>query len=1223
MFINYLNNMKYFCCLLSVAFLPLVLTSSGFTAELSGCGTSIQNDYESDYDDNNFTSYNVSFETNEDGLKTIKLDTGANAINPDSIIIPFEQEVSVTFVFEGAGYKLNDFGWMYYDNGIGGEKFQVYENVNDNNNNGVLDVSTSSTTNKYGDRNGDGVVNALDNKETLGTFAAGTELVFYLKSDDAHATFFTKTAWNPDVYTSTNNQCSGTTFTKTFHLGNPGGEGTCLLDSGWMDPAAIARLATIFGVAISTSDTYQMTINRNQKFPHVIVGAPANDPDQWILGWEDLVGGGDTDENDLVFKINRQSGGSVILKSEAQGNLNPLKPSDPLAYFTSVIIEVYDYMPCDGDTEIKYYVSINGGVNWIEVAEWDTIKTLTVNGSDISIGDPVVNWSYGKPAYTYRSARLDFSTLGYSGNELLWKSVLISNDEQCVPEIFDVKLDGTVALHSNFSRAAPVAKVNVLYSGNYETPAVDWIDKSTLRGHLLAEMIYDSTDPSGGTIICTTTPPVPAYCPYIWDAGEALNSKTANENESDAALRRNIYFPDIKTAQVTGEEIAKGDGTTLVFTGTLAHFPIAYGTLEITDTEENFRDKRIKTLEGDKSGKGTINRYTGEFTIEFAKAPIVDIPIIASYTYYETYDLQEFTTNNVDNLMLGLDDTYINGTDPGYKYDFNNDDAFSEADGDTLVKWTRGYNKDGSTEKEWKLGAIDHSVPALLTPPPMTPFWYFSDEITDEEKEHYDIFTEANNYKEATEAVGETEAEEGHEARPTVIFVGSRSGMLHAFDAGTFRWGDNPDTTSIKEYRGYFADDNYGTGKELWSFIPTNLVSRLKNNFMNSEDQAYVDASPAIADIYTGTEWKSVVLSAQGNGGDTVFCLDVTDPTAPKFMWEFSDPDLYRSISSPSVAAVGRVLSEDGLSIWAAFFVSGKTYDTTLDPSIYMVDIATGSLIERIFLDAAGDAGKGGTPSGQPALIDSDDNGFIDRAYIGTDKGYLYKINIPDTKDATDPKITHCVINDSTETNYFKPIYGSPALMNKTTLSLDSDGTTVIHNYDIRIFFGTGDSPYLDENINNADTEYYFLAYSDRDDKDECNMILTPDWALALPAGERVWASAFASAGQVYFGTSTSETEDPCEGYSETSDNGKGKIYAFNADDGKESFSEQVGDIISSPIVVDEHLYFKTTNISKVKSYGKDEYNNENTTKTITGKPASVKSWKEINEINGMPLQCP
>lgn len=1194
---NYINIIKFFCCLVFISLLSLVLIPEGFTTDLSGCGTSIQNDYKADYDPDNFTSYNILF---DETSKKIKLDTGASVINPNSIIIPFEQEVAATFIAEIAGFTKTDFGWMYYDKKTSSwsSKSELYTNVNDNNNNGVLDDAEV-------DSNGDGTINALDNRKVLGIASAGTELAFYLKVDDQSKTYYTKTAWNEDTYTSTS-VSSANEFTKTYLLGLA--QST---SGGWLEPSSITRLKDIFQVEIQPTDTYSMTIKRDEKFPHVIVGSPANDPDQWILGWEDYNGGGDTDHNDLVFKINRQSGGSILLKSEIEGNLKPLKPTDSGAYFTSAVIEVYDNMPCNGETSIKYYVSINGGINWVEVFNWDSIKEITVDGSgNISEGNTVTNWSYGNPVYTHRTARIDFSTLGYSGNELLWKSELTSNDDQCVPEILDLKLDGSVALHSNFSRAAPIVKANILYSGNYETPAADWTDKSTLRGHLFAEMIYDPANPSGTKRCYDTDGTTEIDCVPVWDAGVRLNLKSPDE--------RTIYFSDNSVTQIDNEAIGEGDGKTLVFEGTLLKKPIVYSTLRITDDVETFTHKRITTLEGSNSGTGTINTETGQFKVTFTKAPTKKKSIKASYKYYiKANRIETFTTDKVSNAMLALDNTNVIGQ--GFKYDLDGDKTYNESDGDRLVKWVRGYKKDGTTQKEWLLGAIDHSVPALLTPPPYTPFWYFSDEITDEEKAKYDLFAKEKNDDESTITI--------NEARSTVIFVGSRSGMLHAFDAGKFNWGDNPDTPlPVKEYRGYFAKNNYGTGNELWSFIPTNLLARFKNNFLNLEDQAYVDASPAIADVYTGTAWKSILLSAQGNGGDTVFCLDVTDPLHPTFMWEFSDPDLYRSISSPSVAAIGRVRGEDGLSVWAAFFVSGKTYDNTLDPSIYMVDIATGILTQRIFLNAAGDAGKGGTPSGQPALVDSDDNGFIDRAYIGTDKGYLYKINIPDIKGTTTPQtITHCVLNDPTNAKYFKPIYGTPALINKTTPHVGTDGK-LEYNYDIRIFFGTGDSPYLDENIDNATTEYYFLAYTDNDNKGTCITIEEPSWSLKLDAGERVWASAFASAGQIYFGTSTSETEDPCAGYSSTTNNGKGKIYSLNADSGIKNFSNQVGDIISPPVVADEHLYIKTASSPKVQSYGKGSYNNENTTKKIVGTPASTKSWKVIDneeQFNSIPLQCP
>ena len=128
-------------------------------------------------------------------------------------------------------------------------------------------------------------------------------------------------------------------------------------------------------------------------------------------------------------------------------------------------------------------------------------------------------------------------------------------------------------------------------------------------------------------------------------------------------------------------------------------------------------------------------------------------------------------------------------------------------------------------------------------------------------------------------------------------------------------------------------------------------------------------------------------------------------------MWEFADPDLFRSRSSPSVGKIGRIVY-NGSAKWVAFFVSGNDdrYDRTQYPSVYMIDIESGAVLQRIFLNAE-PAGIGGVPSGQPTIIDSDGNGYIDRFYIGTDKGFLYKINIPDDPDSAKYSITHCVVN--------------------------------------------------------------------------------------------------------------------------------------------------------------------------------------------------------------------
>jgi type IV pilus assembly protein PilY1 len=1248
-----------------------------------GCQVSTTSNYTSGFDSADFSLQNIAVQNGK-----MVLQTGNQAINPENIIIPFTQEVAVTFIYEGAGY-VSDFGYVLKQDAVNADgsfkqwnnipldkRHPVFHNVYDDNEqgnccgggNGIFDNdygndnafpttteagliayntkilsnpnvanAANSTNALYGDGtglpfavDGDGALTAKDMKKVLGTFDAGTELVFFLTADkdwttmDTSGVFFTKKTWNTDTYSACTPASTGETarvyaesvlqcdesggyFAKSYYIDKAlTGESGCKINSGWLMSPAIDRLSAIFNinldsdsdttVGVSNDDVYPLCIKTGQKYGHVIVGAPANDPNQWILGWEDLVGAGDADHNDMAFKVDRKTGGVAQLQSE-----KAIIPTDlegnPIsgAYFTRVTMEVWDRMPCNGKTRIRYWASIDNGDSWYEITTWDLVNA---SNASKSIGSAVVSppWTPGSPEYTYRSVKIDFAGLGQCGDKLIWKAQLESQDQACSPEILNVSLNGTVATTGSFSRSSPTILANMSYSGSYETPSRDWTDKTTLRGHLRATRIYDPAAP-GNTAAAE-----------IWDAGAVLNSKSID--------LRNIFFPNITVAAITGEVIGTGDGIKTSFTQELDHHPVSATTLRITDTVETFTDKHTELLEGSLGGTGTINRYNGTFTVTFRNPPGDGVPVTASYSYYTTSSaLLPFTQANVISGMLGLNDGYVVGQ--GFTYDLNNDGKFNgiardgsgtadDSDGDWLVEWVRGY-KNGSLKtqrKEWLLGAIDHSVPAVESPPGM-PKWYYGTDISEEERKSYTDFKNAAANKE----------------RDTVVFVGSRDGMIHAFDAGKFRWGDNEKTGNISENRGYFLwtglgsdTASYGTGNELWSFIPANLISRLKNNLMQAEDQAYVDASPTLADVYINGRWKTILASAEGNGGDSVFCLDVTDPDTPTFLWEYSDPDLFRSRSSPSIG-FGRMVY-GGVPTWVALFVSGKSGNPDVYPSIYILNVETGSLLKRVYLDNNNynERGRGGVPSGQPAIVDSDGNGFIDRIYIGTDKGFMYKVNLPDDpRNLSFQDITTCIINTDmvytksgttyavADSQQFHPIYASPTVTVNNTLDEAGD-----IEYNINIFFGTGDSPYYDEDINAEDTTYHFFAYSDSDAKGECGGNTSLTWFFELPEGQRIWASAFASAGQIFFGTATAETEDPCEAQGE---NNEGQLFIFTTD-GTPLKAFNTGNIITSPVVEDEHIYFRTSD--GLNSMGGNVYNNE---KTKVGVGTSkIESWEEVSQ---------
>ncbi|UCD78098.1 MAG: hypothetical protein JSW26_22220, partial [Desulfobacterales bacterium] len=821
---------------------------------IPGCATSEYQEYNGNFVSTDFDLLN----TRVDEYGYLALNTGYAAIDPNNIVIPFTQDVSVTFLYEGGDYSLTDFGWMLAEDGINGDKHYTYTNVNDNNNNGVLDVGPTDSSDRVADINGDGTIDAKDNKKVLGTFAGGTELVFFLEVDNENKTFYTKREWNPDVYSSNSGECSsdsaGNNFTKTYHLGRPrDDEGDCTLDSNWMAGGAYERASELFGLAFAEDDVYTLAIERNERFDHVIIGAPGNKPNEWVLGWEDLGGGGDTDHNDLIFQIERETGGIAQLQSR-----NAIVPDQEDAYITGVTIEVFDQMPCAGKTTVTYQLlhtnNDDEDFQEVDITDWDEVYSFTLKSDGAKeLGDKISDWTPGSPEFTYRKRKLDLAALGLTPNKLSWRAKFTSQEEACEPRVIGIRLDTSIATHGVFSRSSPVTLANMLYSGNYKTPASGWSDK-VMRGYLSATQLYNPHNPDV------------TNAAKIWEAGEKLNQKSPRD--------RNIKFPNITVNSISNEEIARGDGTTTKFSGRLNNHPLLATSIIITDQTENFRDEHTDVLTGNLGGTGTINRFTGEFEITFNTAPDNNRPITANYNYYTAQQqLLNFTAANVNNDMLGLDDTYV--IPEGYVYDFNKDGTVDAADKIWLVNWVRGFKDGSNTPKEWLLGPIDHSVPAGATPPGQ-PTWLFGTAVPATEKESYKTFQEEK------------------QARQTVIYVGARDGMLHAFDAGKFRHGDNQ-SSAVAERRGYFlwedaSDDcpsycssnctecpDYGTGEELWAFIPANLIPRLKNNLRRTDDQAYVDASPALADVFINGQWKTILLSAEGNGGDTVFCLDVTD----------------------------------------------------------------------------------------------------------------------------------------------------------------------------------------------------------------------------------------------------------------------------------------------------------------------------------------------------------
>ncbi len=231
--------------------------------------------------------------------------------------------------------------------------------------------------------------------------------------------------------------------------------------------------------------------------------------------------------------------------------------------------------------------------------------------------------------------------------------------------------------------------------------------------------------------------------------------------------------------------------------------------------------------------------------------------------------------------------------------------------------------------------------------------------------------------------------------RPGMVYIGGNDGMLHAFDSET--------------------------GIEEWAFIPRQAFETLKPLTDITYAHRYsVDGSPAVGDVYTGSEWRTVLVTSLGQGGQGLFAMDVTDPevdsqaeVAGKYLWEFTDAqdlDLGYTMSKPVITKL-----QNGK--WVAIFgngynntvVDGRT-STTGNAVLYIVDMETGNLIRKISTGAgmSADPLALARPNGlgSPAVIDVDRDSIADFAYAGDLFGNLWKFDLRDLS-ATNWKVAY------------------------------------------------------------------------------------------------------------------------------------------------------------------------------------------------------------------------
>jgi hypothetical protein len=198
---------------------------------------------------------------------------------------------------------------------------------------------------------------------------------------------------------------------------------------------------------------------------------------------------------------------------------------------------------------------------------------------------------------------------------------------------------------------------------------------------------------------------------------------------------------------------------------------------------------------------------------------------------------------------------------------------------------------------QYVMGDIFHSNPIIINPP-----------------DSFDFYTKDLYW--GRELCGETVAEtqnrgpqisyswfaNKHLCRRVIAAVGSNDGQLHAFDAGVFEGEDcklnlpagAPDRNNMADDDPVAGQYNFGTGKEIFAFIPDAMMPVVKElSEVNELTTQYgIDGNPRVADVFvdpvptsgvptcTEREWRTVMLSNYREGGSGIFALDITQPDA-------------------------------------------------------------------------------------------------------------------------------------------------------------------------------------------------------------------------------------------------------------------------------------------------------------------------------------------------------